>query len=549
MSQGVVTQIISGGHMDAYLTARPQISYWRYKHQRYTNFAIESVNVPFSTNSTVSSGGQSSVVLPRQGDMLANAFIVIELPGIANVSTAEATPQTTAGYETKAAANTDSTTAYLEVVEETLHDTYMGLCSNKGHAASELVSKCVTADSATITGEGVPYWTPGIGHIIATEATIQLGGATIDTVYGEASFMMEELSGKPGKRLNEMVGKSGKEASVEDLKARSKFYQRLYAPLPFFFSKHSGSALSLVSLQFHDVTIKCTWRGVKDLVVNGSGLGKQTVSYNNGSSYLATRTVVRPNQILENTTSYGALDIWGTDSTASINGQTEAGTLLADSHVKVSLQCVYVYLSREERRDLAKSSFEQLITTTQSATQISSRETSIISKLNFNHAVTQLLFAVRSKYYENTNEWTNFQGNVDPLTSRAMDPVRTVQLKLNNHDRFSQRAGPYFRTVVPWMHNNAIPEGFVYSYSFAYSPDSTMPSGSCNFSRIDSSELVLGLDPALFQDNASNGSKGGLNFASGGTVTGGNSVTVLIYARAHNILRISLGVAGLAFSN
>jgi hypothetical protein len=546
MSQGTITHLIATGHVDRYLTERPEISFWRYKHQRYTQFACEGVNVPFSTNSNISAGGQSSVVLPRQGDMLAKCYVVVELPGIANVTTATQAPQTTAGYETKNAANTDSTVAYAEVVEETLHDTYMALCSNKGHASSELTAKHTTADSDSTTGEGVPYWSDGVGYVLCKEAKIQLGGATIDTCFSEMMFMQEELSHKPGKGCTEMVGKSGKEATVADLKARSKKYQRLFVPLPFFFTKHSGSALSLVSLQFHDVTIRCTWRGVKDLVVNGSGLGKGTTYIDNGAgATVATQTVVRAEETTENATTLGALSVWTTSGTAGTAGQTTSGTLLADTHVKVSLEVKYCYLSRDERKDLAESSFETLITTNQTSTQISSSASSIISKLNFNHAVTELIFGVRQKYFENLNQWTNFGGLVDPLTARQQDAVRTVSLKLNNHDRFASAKGAaYFRTVVPYEAHNSIPEGFTYCYSFAHSADSVMPSGSCNFSRIDSAELTLTVDPALYTDNSTVGGK-----TMTTAVSGGNSITVFCFARSHNVLRISLGVSGLAFSN
>jgi hypothetical protein len=545
MSQGTITQLVASGHVDRFLTERPEISFWRYKHQRYTQFAAEGVNVPFSTNSNISAGGQSSVVLPRQGDMLAKCYVVVELPGISNVVTAAASTGTTAGYETMHASNS-TTSSFYEIVEETLHDTYLGLCASKGIAASELTAKHTTADSFDVTGEGVPYWCDGVGYVLCKEAKIQLGGATIDTCYSEMMFMQEELSHKPGKACTEMVGKSGKEATVADLKARSKKYQRLYVPLPFFFTKHSGSALSLVSLQFHDVTIRCTWRGVKDLVVNGSGLGKGTTYTDvaGAGATTATRTEVRKNETTENATTLGALSVWTSSGSAGTAGSA-AGTLLADTHVKVSLEVKYVYLSRDERKDLAESSFETLITTNQTSTQISSTASSIISKLHFNHAVTELVFGVRQKYWENLNQWTNFGGLVDPLTARQQDAVRTVSLKLNNHDRFaSAKAAPYFRTVVPYEAHNSIPEGFTYCYSFAHSADSVMPSGSCNFSRIDSAELTLTVDPALYTSNTT---VGGKNMTT--AVSGGNSITVFCFARSHNVLRISLGVSGLAFSN
>ena len=62
-------------------------------------------------------------------------------------------------------------------------------------------------------------------------------------------------------------------------------------------------------------------------------------------------------------------------------------------------------------------------------------------------------------------------------------------------------------------------------YSFALNPEDITPSGSCNFSRIDNSQLVLTLDSA--------------NKACKATV----------YAMNYNVVRIMSGMGGLAYSN
>ena len=245
----------------------------------------------------------------------------------------------------------------------------------------------------------------------------------------------------------------------------------------------------------------------------------------------------------------GALAVQVSTTTSANVGQQTSGTLLANSHVKVALLLEYIYLSNDERNYIADSKSEKLIMTSQTSTQVTTRDTDIIRKLNFNHAVTELLFAVRQKANENRNDWANFDGCIDPLTSRPQDPIREVSLLLNNHARFERkRQGAFFRTVVPYQSHNRRPDGFVYSYSFARDADSIAPTGSINMSRIDSCELVLGLDPALFSDNTT---QSGLNLSSSGSsiqVTGGNSVMVLVYARSFNILKQTGGVAGLGFT-
>jgi len=66
----------------------------------------------------------------------------------------------------------------------------------------------------------------------------------------------------------------------------------------------------------------------------------------------------------------------------------------------------------------------------------------------------------------------------------------------------------------------------IYCYSFALKPEEHQPSGSCNFSRIDTKQLIF--------NNA---------------VSGSSSTTTRVFAINYNILRINSGMGGLAYSN
>ena len=63
-------------------------------------------------------------------------------------------------------------------------------------------------------------------------------------------------------------------------------------------------------------------------------------------------------------------------------------------------------------------------------------------------------------------------------------------------------------------------------YSFALKPEEHQPSGTCNFSRIDSAELVIN-----------------------DVVSGASSTNLYLYAINYNVLRIMSGMGGLAYSN
>ena len=156
----------------------------------------------------------------------------------------------------------------------------------------------------------------------------------------------------------------------------------------------------------------------------------------------------------------------------------------------------YIYLDTEERKRFARSKHEYLIEqvqTTGEETLSGSGNEKV--RLNFNHPVKELI-------------WTA------PGMTRA-------KLQLNGHDRFTERDADYFRTLQTYQHHSGRDSSnSVFVYSFALEPEKLQPSGTCNFSRIDNATL---------------------------NIEGATSATV--YAVNYNVLRISNGMGGLAYSN
>lgn len=109
------------------------------------------------------------------------------------------------------------------------------------------------------------------------------------------------------------------------------------------------------------------------------------------------------------------------------------------------------------------------------------------------------------------------------------NPVVTAKLQLNGQDRFSEREGSYFDVVQPFQYHTRTPDTGINVYSFALRPEEHQPSGTCNFSRIDNSTLMLVLSNAA--------------------VTGSSTVKVRVYTTNYNVLRIMSGMGGLAYAN
>ena len=111
--------------------------------------------------------------------------------------------------------------------------------------------------------------------------------------------------------------------------------------------------------------------------------------------------------------------------------------------------------------------------------------------------------------------------------------IRCAKIQLNGHDRFTQREGRYFNTVIPQECHENCPAIGINVYSFALKPEDHQPSGTCNFSRIDMSQLLLNVTAPTYI------------YPTGGSDT----AKCRIYATNYNVLRILSGMAGLAFTN
>jgi len=347
---------------------------------------------------------------------------------------------------------------------------------------------------------GSNVWTYGVGNALVKQAEIEIGGQLIDRQYGDWMNIWTELTIPAGKRdgYDDMVGNK-LTANDTDMQGGLSFLtpaKRLYVPLQFWFNRNPGLALPLIALQYHEVKLNLEIRPLADLT--------------NCEVVAATAT-----------------DVLG-----------------------CKLYVDYVYLDTDERRRFAQVSHEYLIEQVQfTGTESVAVGASKNVTLNFNHPVKELIWAhtttthAASGVAVTSNKWFNYSGADTVLT--GVDSFQKALLQLNGHDRFSVRFADYFRKVQNYEHHTRVPrvgadlagtftdtvqktfQQYIYSYSFALSPEEHQPSGTCNFSRIDNAVLQLTYD---------------------------TSVTTLpmnlnIYAVNYNVLRIMSGMGGLAYSN
>ena len=74
---GGLMQLVAYGAQDVYLTGNPQITFFKVVYRRYTNFAIETVEL--NMNGTADFGKRVTVTITRNGDLVTRMYLRIEL--------------------------------------------------------------------------------------------------------------------------------------------------------------------------------------------------------------------------------------------------------------------------------------------------------------------------------------------------------------------------------------------------------------------------------------------------------------------------------------
>ena len=325
-----------------------------------------------------------------------------------------------------------------------------------------------------------------LGYNLIKYAELEIGGQQIDRLYGEWMFLWDTLTFDYSKSnmASRMVGfASGTQVlqlanpiQCNTGSGKPNLPNVCYIPLEFFYTRNPGAALPLIALQYHEVKINILW---------------------NDNQHIA-----------------------GDFTTAS----------KAPPATQAAIYIDYIYLDTEERRRMAQESHEYLIEQTQFNEDkgISSYNNRI--DLTFNHPVKELVWVVQKEGYTNC-KLSN--GRLKPFTYDQY-AVYKQSLQINGQDRLDARYGDYFNKVQLYQHHSGFIAGQpdIYLYSFALRPEEHQPSGTCNFSRIDTATLVVEMSGAANVDESTD-----------------NTWNVRVYALNYNILRIMSGMAGLAYSN
>ena len=493
---GGLMQLVAYGAQDIYLTGNPQITFFKVVYRRHTNFAVESIEQTF--NGQADFGKRVTATISRNGDLIQQMYLEVVLP----VAVAQ-------------------------------------------------------ADYST--------WTYGVGNALVKQAEIEIGGQLIDRQYGNWMNIWTELTTPAGKRTgyDNMVGNLAK-GTVQRGNLDSTVAQRLYVPLQFWFNRNPGLALPLIALQYHEVKLNLELRNFNDLTEQGqstSGLlscklyvdyiyldtderrrfaqvsheylieqvqftGAETIASTSASKNVTlnfnhpVKELIWTHNTATNTGNNRWFNYTGSNNASSdsfetallqLNGHDRFSVRNADYFRKVQN---YEHHTRVPRvgSDIAGADNTICISGVLSTNDQTSISTSNVSLLNVKAYDT----SDANNTYQNWNQigYSNINDYIVGGANIHINSYQTNEVCVQYFGEFDDARRQY-----------------IYSYSFALSPEEHQPSGTCNFSRIDNAVLQL-------KYNQSNQ-----------TALATEAMNLNVYAVNYNVLRIMSGMGGLAYSN
>jgi len=516
---GGLLQLVAYGAQDAYITGNPHITFWKVLYKRHTNFAIEAFRVNFT--GAPNYGQRVVAVVNRNADLIWKTYVQVVLP-----------------------------------------DTY--------------------------TGKTNPVLWSGddqrrIGYLLLKKIEVEIGGQIIDTHYGEWLFLWECLTANfdTSVKLDSMVGGlyNGSYTTATSCGGRPAV---LYIPLQFWFNRNPGLALPLIALQYHEVRFNITLGAATDLVSKGlytsiSQAAANLPDIQDMAMYMdyIYLDVEERRRFAQESHEY-LIDQLQTGIPQTINTASGRLDLTLNHPVK---ELIWVF--QDARKTDCGSAVTAAIGYTQPFTYddiVFKARIQINGQDRFDERYGDYFWKVQPYQHHSggafwpihnavatTASLTNggatqaaFTGVISGNTLSVSSSSGTIAVNMlitgagvplgtyiTGYGTGAGGDGTYelsiFATVastsmVGSLNNVQSQTSFnpINVYSFAISPEEHQPSGSCNFSRIDTATLVY--------ESITSGGAG--NYPSKAY-----PYNFRVYAVNYNIFRIMSGMGGLAYSN
>jgi len=478
-------QLVAYGEQDVYLTSKPEITFFHATYHRYSNFSVESI--PQIFNLKPNFGNRVSAVLSKNGDMIGNSYLYVELPAI---------PSSFNGV-----------------------DVYVS-------------------------------WNRKIGLSIIKTIEFEIGGRIIDRQYGDWMNIWFELTdmrkivkmiGDTPDMYEFTLGKPSKRVYIPLLFS----FCREFLPLPVISMYHSDLK---IHVEFNPLN-ECLLYGptysimIDKNIVNynfGEYISQQqgnTLVYMKYMSYNPLTQMLNYLKINNNTSLIANTSVYGVDTNYKVTPTGTEKTYISKSttlsflnNLTITESLLYVdyfYLSDDEKLKFSRATLTILFEYLQSDTERLLYNSGNLINLGFIHPTKELFFRTQSDVLVSGGLRDKFN-YTDSILPSGKSYIQQGQLILNGKDRISMRPSNYFELLEVYRGHKRSPSPGIMVFSFAFAPEKYQPSGACNFSRIDNIALQLILSRSVSYDNPAR---------------------LRVYGLSYNVLKIENGRSRVLFDN
>lgn len=488
--------LVSVGKENLYLSAQPEITFFKIAYRRYTNYSIEPTPQYFKT--TPDFGRRCTVNIGKNADMLGKSYLYVELPDI-----------------------------QMETFQ----------------SSSSQIKKFA--------------WVHKIGCALVNFVEVEIGGSIVDRHYGDWLNIWNELTISMGHRksYDKMIGNIPELYEFSTTKKSTI----LYIPLSFWFCLDTGLGLPLIALSNSDIKIHVEFNDI-DYCYKLSPSYFITVTnnfciYKPGEqfyqNYQNNKVIgefiyfdpieqklfynpVKGKFLVPTTTDDSRYKLTGEISGFVTNIKTDTVVVKDEDYFKFNkpslitayLVVNYIYLDNFERYNFINNSHEYLVQVIQSLPEQIIYSTNSSYKLPLINPIKLLVWrAVLSANISNNNQ---FDYTSLPYTDNPEVLINKNLLVINSINRMDLDSYIYYTLLQKYQNKLWNNQPGIYLYSFGLDPKEFQPSGTMNFSKIDDAYLQLTMNNII-------------NYQ--------NSASVRAYGIQYNLFRVSNGIGGLGFNN
>lgn len=496
---GALIQLVAYGVENLYLTADPQITFFKVVYRRHTNFAFESIRQDFSSKADF--GQKVTCTIGRTGDLIGQVFLYVKIPPL------------------------------LPFFSTHIDDPIKKIA-----------------------------WVRYLGFALIKEMTFEIGGKLIDRSYGEFLYIWEQLSTTHSKGISKMIGNipelfdftNGK--NCYDLYIPLKYYFCRYngLALPLI-------ALASVDVKL-TFTFRCVSECIRigpthsirikervvpfelgDYIVQtacGQTIHGYFINFDYITQKLSYIKICSPTALKRSFDSgeriFNPISCMGvTPDPCHTEIIEDIGPWTKNIHfIQSWLYINYIFLDTDERYKFARSANEYLIDQIQFNKQIGITSPNVGQNLNLSHPckahywVAQLDCMVSPCGINDLFNFTDSPIRYPDGRFYGRDLVRKAVLLLNGNKRFNRRESDFFNLTEPYSRQTRGPVKGINMYSFCLKPEDHQPSGTCNMSKFDYITMKMTLSKVVSKYF---------------------TASVRSYTLNYNVLRIFFNLGGLAF--